>query len=120
MLGTTAPAERFPPRSSEAHVVTKIMRPFLTGLRYLHGKGIMHRDIKVIEKPVRCLARKGACSKGRLLARPFSPQPENILFSADGTLKIADLGLSIVVNDERPVTRRAAWQAPHVHGYVRV
>ena len=61
----------------EPDVVTRILRPFLCGLSYLHARNIIHRDIKL----------------------------ENTLFSADGTLKLADFGLSIDTSEENPVTR---------------
>jgi aurora kinase len=32
-------------------------------------------------------------------------KPENVLLSGDGTLKIADFGLAIDLNQERAVTR---------------
>lgn len=44
----------------------------LSGIEYCHEKGVVHRDLK----------------------------PENLLTSGDGTLKIADFGLSAVVNVE--------------------
>lgn len=64
-------------RMKEADVVTRVMAPFMLGLAYLHNLGIIHRDIKL----------------------------ENTLFSSDGTLKIADFGLSVDANVEAPVTR---------------
>jgi aurora kinase, other len=64
-------------RMKEADVVTRVMAPFMLGLAYLHNLGIIHRDIKL----------------------------ENTLFSSDGTLKIADFGLSVDENVEAPVTR---------------
>eukprot|EP00892_Ulva_mutabilis_P009395 jgi/Ulvmu1/6828/UM031_0032.1 len=64
-------------RMKEADVVARIMTPFMKGLAYMHSLGVIHRDIKL----------------------------ENTLFSADGTLKIADFGLSVDANHEAPVTR---------------
>lgn len=64
-------------RMKESDVVTRIMYPFMSGLWYLHSMNVIHRDIKL----------------------------ENTLFAADGTLKIADFGLSIDSSQERPVTR---------------
>jgi len=49
----------------------------LDALSYLHQRGVVHRDIK----------------------------PENILIAKGGVMKLADFGLSIDVNKERPVTR---------------
>lgn len=41
----------------------------------------------------------------RMVSR-LLPQPENILMSTDGSMcKLADLGLSINYEEERPVTR---------------
>lgn len=63
---------------SERYVVTKIMRPFLQAMSYLHRKGIVHRDIK----------------------------PENIFMAGrQMVLKVGDFGLSIEITKERPVTR---------------
>jgi serine/threonine protein kinase len=61
----------------EREVVRGIMWPFMSGIAYIHALGIVHRDIKL----------------------------ENTLFSADGTLKIADFGLSVDLRVEAPVTR---------------
>jgi serine/threonine protein kinase len=61
----------------EADVVRRILWPFMCALAYLHSLSVIHRDIKL----------------------------ENTLFSADGTLKIADFGLSIDEASEAPVTR---------------
>jgi serine/threonine protein kinase len=64
-------------RMKESDVVTRVLVPFMSGISYMHANGIIHRDIKL----------------------------ENTLFAADGTLKIADFGLSIDVTSEAPVTR---------------
>ena len=64
-------------RMKEVDVVARVMAPFMLGLAYLHNLGIIHRDIKL----------------------------ENTLFASDGTLKIADFGLSVDANMEAPVTR---------------
>lgn len=61
----------------ERETVRRIMRPFMSGIAYIHALGVIHRDIKL----------------------------ENTLFSADGTLKIADFGLSVDLSVEAPVTR---------------
>lgn len=62
---------------SELCTAQKVILPLLDTLSYLHGKGIIHRDIK----------------------------PENILIASGGVIKLADFGLSIDTNIERPVTR---------------
>lgn len=64
-------------RMKEHDVARRILCPFMAGLAYLHSLGIIHRDIKL----------------------------ENTLFAADGTLKIADFGLSVDTAVESPVTR---------------
>ena len=61
----------------EAQVAAQVLRPVMEALRYMHTLGVIHRDIK----------------------------PENILLAADRTIKLADFGLSINHQDERPVTR---------------
>ncbi|KAG2449221.1 hypothetical protein HYH02_005968 [Chlamydomonas schloesseri] len=75
-------------RMTEAQVSELVLAPFLQGVAYLHGRGVCHRDIK----------------------------PENILFTADWALKIADLGVSINMNEERAVTRAGTmdYMAPEV------
>jgi serine/threonine protein kinase len=76
-------------RMKEADVVARVMAPFMLGLAYLHSLGIIHRDIKL----------------------------ENTLFSADGTLKIADFGLSVDATVEAPVTRLGTldYMSPGAH-----
>lgn len=64
-------------RMREKDVTRHILAPFMTGLAFIHSHSIIHRDIKL----------------------------ENTLFSADGTLKIADFGLSVDITAEAPVTR---------------
>lgn len=56
--------------------VSALMRQIVAGVRYLHEKNVAHRDLK----------------------------PENVLVAADGTLKLADFGLSIDLTQERAVT----------------
>lgn len=72
----------------ERQAVREILVPFLKALHYLHSQGIIHRDIK----------------------------PENILLTSNRVIKIADFGLSIDVNQERPVTRAGTldYMAPEV------
>ncbi|CAI7900979.1 unnamed protein product [Closterium sp. NIES-53] len=61
----------------EAIVVREIMSPLLLILRFLHANAIIHRDVK----------------------------PENILFAADGQLKLADFGLAICTMRDLPGAR---------------
>jgi serine/threonine protein kinase len=65
-----------------------VIGPFLSVLHYIHSKDIIHRDIK----------------------------PENLLLDANGSLKLADFGLSIVRSEENPVTRVGTvdYMAPEV------
>ncbi|KXZ50131.1 hypothetical protein GPECTOR_17g1004 [Gonium pectorale] len=72
----------------EKYAVRDVIVPFLSALAYLHSQGIIHRDIK----------------------------PENILLGANKTIKVADFGLSININHERPVTRAGTldYMAPEV------
>ncbi|KAG2499640.1 hypothetical protein HYH03_002579 [Edaphochlamys debaryana] len=75
-------------RMSEQQVTELVMRPFLDALSYLHARGICHRDIK----------------------------PENVLYTERWSLKLADFGVSINLNDERAVTRAGTldYMAPEV------
>ena len=65
----------------------QVLRPALLALHYMHAQGVVHRDIK----------------------------PENILVTAN-SIKLADFGLSINANEERPVTRAGTldYMAPEV------
>ncbi|GFR46115.1 hypothetical protein Agub_g7604 [Astrephomene gubernaculifera] len=62
--------------------------PLLSAVHHLHSKGILHRDIK----------------------------PENVLFTADRTPKLADLGLAIDMREERPNSNAGTldYMAPEV------
>ncbi|KAL3135413.1 hypothetical protein ABBQ32_007595 [Trebouxia sp. C0010 RCD-2024] len=75
-------------RFAEARTAADVLRPCISALMYLHSQGIIHRDIK----------------------------PENILLKADGSIKLADFGLSIDATCERPVTRAGTldYMAPEV------
>ncbi|KAG2454336.1 hypothetical protein HYH02_001362 [Chlamydomonas schloesseri] len=75
-------------RVDEASVVKTVLRPLLEALLYLHRWGIVHRDVK----------------------------PENVLFAADGTVKLADFGLAINMVEERPISRVGTldYMAPEV------
>ncbi|KAL3131330.1 hypothetical protein ABBQ38_000618 [Trebouxia sp. C0009 RCD-2024] len=75
-------------RFAEARTAADVLRPCISALMYLHSQGIIHRDIK----------------------------PENILLMADGSIKLADFGLSIDATCERPVTRAGTldYMAPEV------
>lgn len=53
-----------------------MMRQIVAGVQYLHSRNVAHRDLK----------------------------PENVLVASDGTMKLADFGLSIDLTRERAVT----------------
>lgn len=75
-------------RLSERTAVRYVIGPFLRAVSYMHNHGIVHRDVK----------------------------PENLLFSRDMCLKIADFGLAIDLNAEPAVTRLGTidFMAPEV------
>ena len=50
----------------------RVIREILTGLKFLHDKGILHRDLK----------------------------PSNILVDVEGHMKLADFGVSRVLNED--------------------
>eukprot|EP00873_Tetraselmis_striata_P009539 jgi/Tetstr1/429803/TSEL_019670.t1 len=66
----------------ESTVLSLMVRPMLSALDYIHGEGIIHRDLK----------------------------PENVLLTKSLTLKIADFGLAVNQEQERPVTRAGTTQ----------
>ncbi|KXZ45585.1 hypothetical protein GPECTOR_53g78 [Gonium pectorale] len=65
-----------------------VAAPLLSAVHHMHSKGILHRDIK----------------------------PENVLFTADRTPKLADLGLAIDMREERPNSNAGTldYMAPEV------
>lgn len=70
----------------EAHIAY-IMREMLFGLEYMHHNGMMHRDLK----------------------------GENVLLSADGEVKIADLGLAVPAQeDQKRIAGSKYWMAPEM------
>jgi len=72
------------------HEMKSISRQILEGLKYLHGKNLVHRDIK----------------------------SENILLSADGVIVIADLGfcaqLTTALETPMPISGSSYWIAPEM------
>jgi len=72
----------------ERVAVNEVLRPLLHALTYMHGRGVVHRDLK----------------------------PGNVLFDRGGVLKLADFGLSIDLNEERASTRAGTFDfmAPEV------
>ena len=58
----------------------RIIKEILYGLRFLHGQGILHRDLK----------------------------PTNVLVDIDGRMRLADFGISRVLNENETTVRTAA------------
>eukprot|EP01117_Protostelium_nocturnum_P004555 TRINITY_DN1643_c1_g2_i1.p1 TRINITY_DN1643_c1_g2~~TRINITY_DN1643_c1_g2_i1.p1 ORF type:complete len:1059 (-),score=373.24 TRINITY_DN1643_c1_g2_i1:7-3183(-) len=73
-------------------LVSVYMKQILAGLNYLHGEGVVHRDIKAA----------------------------NILVSSDGSVKLADFGVATVLSDKRAGSDEDEfggtphWMAPEV------
>lgn len=78
--------------------IRNITRDILCGLEYLHGRNIIHRDIKMA----------------------------NILLAKDGRAKICDFGLAVYLNDQNEVRLSSngsgtlAYSAPELLGSVPV
>ncbi|XP_028413368.1 2-5A-dependent ribonuclease-like [Dendronephthya gigantea] len=69
----------------------RMIREILSGLEFLHGKGILHRDLK----------------------------PSNVLVDIEGRMKLADFGISRVLNDDETTVRTfvkgtLGWMPPEV------
>ncbi|XP_028417233.1 2-5A-dependent ribonuclease-like [Dendronephthya gigantea] len=69
----------------------RMIKEILSGLAFLHGKGILHRDLK----------------------------PSNILVDIEGRMKLADFGISRVLNEEETTIETDAkgtrgWMPPEV------
>ncbi|XP_028395457.1 serine/threonine-protein kinase 24-like [Dendronephthya gigantea] len=69
----------------------RLIREILSGLEFLHGKGILHRDLK----------------------------PSNVLVDIEGRMKLADFGISRVLNEEETTVATDAkgtrgWMPPEV------
>ncbi|XP_028390647.1 ankyrin repeat domain-containing protein 50-like [Dendronephthya gigantea] len=69
----------------------RMIREILSGLDFLHGKGILHRDLK----------------------------PSNVLVDIEGRMKLADFGISRVLNDDETTVETDAkgthgWMPPEV------
>ncbi|PNH01888.1 putative spindle assembly checkpoint kinase, partial [Tetrabaena socialis] len=81
--------EKLGGRLSEQQAVHLVLLPLLRALRYMHGLGVVHRDVK----------------------------PDNVLFSSDWRLKLCDFGVSVCLHEERAVTRAGSSQymGPEVH-----
>ena len=73
---------------NEGFAVRGLFLPVMRALLHLHERGYIHRDIK----------------------------PENLLIASDGTVKLADFGLSMDLELERPCTRLGTldYMAPEV------
>ena len=90
-----------------------VMRELLRGLDYLHGEGKLHRDIKGEPQPR--LDRPPQSAANLLLSYTTAA---NILLSANGSVKLADFGVSgqltATISKKNTFVGTPYWMSPEV------
>ncbi|CAK4611934.1 hypothetical protein LEN26_020118 [Aphanomyces euteiches] len=82
ITGTTLPEE----------LAKKHIRDIVQGVKYLHNRGICHRDIKVSTTP------------SPYMFNPFQLQPDNILLNDDNRCHLSDFGCAQVLEPSARLT----------------